>query len=34
MPVLSRLLMVVTHDRRFIEPRDHVLEIEDGVINK
>jgi putative ABC transport system ATP-binding protein len=27
-------LVVVTHDRRFIEPRDHVLEIEDGVIKK
>jgi putative ABC transport system ATP-binding protein len=27
-------LVVVTHDRRFIEPSDHVLEIEDGVIKQ
>jgi putative ABC transport system ATP-binding protein len=25
-------LVVVTHDRRFIQPTDHVLEIEDGLI--
>jgi putative ABC transport system ATP-binding protein len=27
-------LVVVTHDRRFIEPSDHVLEIEDGLIKQ
>ncbi len=27
-------LVVVTHDRRFIEPSDLVLEIEDGIIKQ
>jgi len=31
---LGTTLVVVTHDRRFIQPQDLVLEIEDGLLKK